>query len=374
MKDDRPVICQVLHSLAVGGAEVLAAALARQLSDRYRFIFACLDELGLLGARLHSEGFEVVALGRRPGIDPFCMRRLARLWRRQGVRLVQAHQYTPFFYTLAARAWRLRPPVLFTEHGRFYPDYRRRRRVLFNRLMLRRTDRVVAVGGAVRRALVSYEGIAEDRVQVIHNGVDIAAFDGPPADRAAVRRELGLADDDFAIVLVARLDYLKDHATAIRTAERVAKRLPTAKLLIVGEGPEQKVIEAEIRARKVQGCVRMLGLREDVAALLHAADLFLLTSISEGIPVTLIEAMAARLPVVSTKVGGVPEVVEPGGTGLLAAPGDDPALAEAVLLLAANPALRRSMGEAGHRRACEVFSQTRMHDAYEACFEEMLAS
>ncbi len=372
MTNGRPTVCQVLHSLTVGGAEVLSTALARRLKDRYHFIFACLDELGRLGAMLHNEGFEVVALGRRPGIDPFCMRRLARLYRHENVDLVHAHQYTPFFYSMAARAWRRRPPVLFTEHGRWYPDYPRRRRILFNRAVLRRTDRVVAVGRAVERALVENEGIPERRVRVIYNGVDIEAFAAARGRRAAIRAELGLGPDDFVLIQVARLDQLKDHGTAIRTIARVTRQRPDARLLLVGDGPEQEVIESEIRARRLKHSVCLLGVRDDVDMLLHAADAFLLTSISEGIPVTLIEAMAARLPVVATKVGGVPEVVVPGQTGLLAAAGADHALAEAALRLAADPSLRRAMGEAGYGRARELFSQRQMHDAYQACFEEIL--
>lgn len=372
MTDPRPTVCEVLHGLPVGGAEVLAVALARKLHARYRFIFACLDELGRLGAEVRDEGFEIIALGRRPGVDPLCMRRLARLWRRQRVDLVHAHQYTPFFYAACARAWRRRPPVLFTEHGRWYPDYPRRRRILFNRLVLGRSDRVVGVGEAVRQALIHNEGIPAHRVGVIYNGVDVAAFGSPAPRRAAARRELGLAEDDFVIVQVARLDHLKDHATAIRTIGRVARQVPGARLLLAGEGPQQAVIEAEVRARRVEGHVRLLGLRGDVPTLLRAADLCLLTSISEGIPVTLIEAMAARLPVVATSVGGVPEVVRARETGFLAAPGDDAGLAEAVVRLAGDPALRRAMGDAGHRRACEVFSEQRMHEEYAACFDEML--
>lgn len=370
----RPVICQLLLSLTVGGAEVLAARLARRLGDRYRFVFACLDHLGTLGEQLRQEGFPVEVLDRRPGLDVGCIRRLARLWRAEQVDLVHAHQYTPFFYATAARGLRRRPPVLFTEHGRWFPDFPRRKRIVFNRLMLRRSDRVVAVGGAVRRALVANEGIADGRIQVIYNGVDPSAFDAPAGDRAALRGRLGFGPEELLLLQVARLDHLKDHGTALRTIERVAVRRPDARLVLVGEGPERENIEAEIRQRHLEPFVRLLGLRSDVADLLHAADLFLLTSISEGIPVTLLEAMAAGLPIISTDVGGVGEVVEHGRTGLLAARGDDAALAEAVLRLAGDADLRRRMGRQGQERARAVFSESQMHAAYQAVYEEMLGA
>ncbi len=238
--------------------------------------------------------------------------------------------------------------------------------------MLRRWDRVVAVGESVRRALVSNEGIPARRIEVVYNGVEPLAFDGGGDDRAEARRELGIASEEFLIVQVARLDYLKDHGTAVRTMERMARVRPEARLVLVGEGPERAKIEEEIRSRGVGRQVLMLGLRQDVARLLSAADAFLLTSISEGIPVTVIEAMAARLPVVATNVGGLQEIVEHGRTGLLAAAGDDEAIADCLLRLAAAPAEREAMGAHARLRAEQVFSESRMHAGYRRCFEEML--
>src|SRR5262249_4177146 len=202
------------------------------------------------------------------------------------------------------------------------------------------------------------------RVRVIYNGIDTAAFANGCHDREAVRRDLGLGADDFVILLVARLDYLKDHATAVRTLERVARSRPDARLVLVGEGPERPKIEDQVRRLGVAAGVRFLGLRQDVARLLRATDLFLLTSVSEGIPLTVLEAMAAGLPVVATRVGGLAEVVVDGETGLLAPPGDDAALAGAVLRLAADPGARRRMGRRGQERAHTVFSEGQMHARY----------
>ncbi|MGH7201893.1 MAG: glycosyltransferase [Planctomycetaceae bacterium] len=375
MSDERPVIGQLLHGLTVGGAEVLASRLARRLQDRFRFVFFCLDELGELGAALQADGFTVHLLGRTPGIHMRCMRRLARLIRGEGVQIVHAHQYTPFFYSLAARVFGCRAPVLFTEHGRWHPDCPRRKRIVFNRLFLRRCDRVVGVGEAVRRALIDNEGIAAERVEVIYNGIGLDEFQRADAgSRGVVRREIGMADEDFMIIQVARLDHLKDHQTAIRALERVVAVSGTARLVLVGDGPERGRITAEIEQRGLQGAVRLLGLRQDVPRLLAAADLCLLTSISEGIPLTLIEAMAAELPVVATDVGGVREVVEASETALLAASGDDAEIAAAVLRLQADETRRRRMGARGRRRAWNLFSESQMHAAYAALYDEMFNS
>lgn len=371
-EDTRPVVLQVLHTLEVGGAEVLAARLARRMQDRFRFIFACLDGLGTLGAELQQEGFPVKVLGRKPGIDLHCVRRLAQVAEDQHARLIHAHQYTPFFYSRAPGWAGRRVPVLFTEHGRVHPDLPNRKRIVFNRLFLRDCDRVVAVGESVKRALIANEGIPSGRIDVIYNGVRLADFSHDPQERLQVRQELGLSPTAPVAIQVARLDYLKDHLTAVRTAERVSQSRPDFKLLLVGEGPERPKIEEEIRNRNLGDVVRLLGLRTDVQRLLCAADLFLLTSISEGIPVTLIEAMSARLPVVSTNVGGVEEVVVPGQTGWTAPAGDDQQLADSLLCLLADPVEGRAFGEAGRRRAEDLFSEQQMHEAYAALYHQML--
>jgi glycosyltransferase involved in cell wall biosynthesis len=362
----------VLHTLCVGGAEVLAARLARGLRDRYRFLFVCLDELGTLGEELRNEGFPVHVLGRRPGLDLRCTYRLASLLRREHVDVIHAHQYTPFFYGITARMLCRRAAVLFTEHGRHFPDYPRRKRMLANRLLLRRRDRVVAVGEAVRRALMANEGIPTEWIEVVYNGVNLTPFVAADHDRAALRREIGVGRDDLIIIQVARLDYLKDHATAVRTLGHIVRRRPDARLVLVGEGPELDKIKEQVRQAGLEGNVRLLGLRKDVARLVAAADVFLLTSISEGIPLTLIEAMGAGLPVVATGVGGVGEVVEDGATGLLAPSGDDAALAGHVLRLAEDRALAARMGQRGRERALGLFAEDRMHAGYSRLYNELV--
>jgi glycosyltransferase involved in cell wall biosynthesis len=363
-----------VHTLHIGGAEILAARLARRLQDHCRFVFACLEERGVLGDELQQEGFPVEVLTRRPGLDFRCAWRLGRFLRRERVDVLHAHQYTPFFYANAGRLPGIRPPILFTEHGREHPDYPRRKRILFNRLMLRRRDRVVAVGHAVRQALVANERIPDRRIEVVYNGIDAERFAGRLRDRAEVRRELGLGTAEPVIIQVARLDRLKDHSTALRCLARVTREALTARLILVGDGPEDAAIRTQVEQLGLAQSVLFLGLRKDVAQLLRAADLFLLSSVSEGIPLAVIEAMCAGLPVVSTEVGGTAEVVRDGHTGMLAAAGDDAALADAILRLHRDPDLRRRLGENGRLRARELFSEEQMARKYLGLYEQMWLS
>jgi L-malate glycosyltransferase len=370
--EDKPVVCQVLHSLHVGGAEILAARLARRLQSDFRFVFACLDDLGTLGEELCQEGFVVEVISRRAGLDVGCVRRLARFVQRHGVAIVHAHQYTPFFYARAPGWVGRRPPVLFTEHGRFYPDLPSRKRMVFNRLFLRRSDRVVAVGDSVKRALVNNEGIPPERISVVYNGVRLDDFNGDSQLRSQVRAELGISPQAPVAIQIARLDYLKDHCTALRAAAHVRQSLPDFQLLLVGEGPERSKIEAEIDQLGLRGTVQLLGLRSDIRRLLSAADVFLLTSISEGIPVTLIEAMGARLAVVTTAAGGVGEVVESGRTGTVVPVADDQAIAQSLTALLGDAQRREQFGKLGRERAAELFSEPVMHANYSSLYRQML--
>lgn len=368
-------ICQLVIGLPVGGTEVLVYRLGQRLQTEFDFLFVCLDQIGALGESLLQQGFQVVSLDRKPGIDWRCSRRLTKLIQSENVDVVHAHQYTPFFYAMTSRLFFSRVPVLFTEHGRFHPDYPRRKRMIFNRCFLRQRDRCVGVGKAVRQALIDNEGLPESRVGVIYNGVDLTPYKSAEysAERKQLRAELGLNDNDFVVAQVARLDYLKDHLTAIRAIERVAQKCDSVRLLLVGDGPERAEIETEIQNRGIAAHVRLLGMRSDVSRILAASDAFLLTSISEGIPLTVIEAMFAGLPVVCTRVGGIPEIVEDPLTALLADAGDDDGLARHLLRLAAEPQFRDELGQRGRQHAVEHFSEQRMHTEYAALYREMCA-
>lgn len=370
--DTRPTICQLVHTLHVGGAEILAREYALRSVTDYRFVFACLDECGVIGEELQALGYPVIVLQRRPGFDLRCVRRLARFCREQNVRLIHAHQYGPFFYAELASRLARRVPVLFTEHGRDYPDYRRPKRVWANRALLRRRDRVVAVGQYVREALVQYEGFAPQRVEVVYNGIDCEVYGAEPVNRAEVRAGWGLDDSHLVIVQVARLNRLKDHATALRALALLMPEMPQVRLILVGDGEERSVLEALTDELGLRGQVVFTGMQKDVAPLLGGADVFLLSSVSEGIPLTLLEAMAARLPCVSTRVGGIPEVIMDGQTGLLAVPSDARDLAEKLRMVIGDAALRQQFGDAGAARIRDHFDARQMHLAYAKIYGEML--
>ena len=376
----KPVIAHVLHRLYLAGAEVLAAALARQLRDRFDFIFLCLDEIGPLGKQLASEGFEVVDLARKPGVDLSVARRIRKLARHHAIQLLHAHQYTPFFYASLSRGLLgsliARPRLLFTEHGRHYPDIRKTKRVLANKLLLRHRDRVTAVGKFVKQALVNNEGIRENRIEVVYNGIDTRVFQADPTGqiRRQVRDELNIAQDRPVVLQVARFHPVKDHQTAVRGFAAAASSFDAARrplLLLVGDGECKSQIESLVKELNITDCVRFLGVRSDIPRLMCACDLFVLSSLSEGVSVTLLEAMGAAIPIAATDVGGNSEVVAHGVSGLLSPRSDHAAMGRNFVTLLSDATMRQRMGAAGRDRLLATFTQDQMHARYAAIYAEM---
>jgi len=350
--DHQFTVCHVLHTLQVGGGEALARAIALKNAGEFRPVFALLDELGALGEDLLEHGMTVTVIGRHPGLDFGTARRLRRFFRQEEVAVIHAHQYGPLLYSALARLPRLQ-------------------RVWANRLLLAQGDRLVAVGDSVRQALIDFEGLPEDRIEVIYNGCDLSQYDPGRPLRSLVRSELGLKESEFVVIQVARLDRLKDLPTALRVARLLVSDNALAKLVIVGDGEDRPQLERLTQELQLGDKVLFLGSRPDVARLLQAADAFMLSSISEGIPLTLIEAMASGLPCVATRVGGVPEVISDGETGFLEDAGDYAGLAAQLLQLASNPGLRQQFGMAGRRHVVQQHDASMMHSRYVDLYREM---
>jgi glycosyltransferase involved in cell wall biosynthesis len=357
-----------MHVMQVAGAEMLVAEIIRRLGPRLIPIVICLDAVGELGEQLRKEGITVTSVGRHPGLDLGVPRRLAGVLRDHRVDVVHAHQYTPFFYSALAKllpssGWRL----LFTEHGRHYPDVVSPKRRLANRLVLSRlADQVTAVCEFSARSLAEKDGFSARSVEVIENGIDLPA---PPSEtRDVLRGRLGLDAGRQYITCVARFHPVKDHRTLLRAFERLAGETPQADLLLVGDGQLRSALEEETNRLGIRSRVRFLGVRHDVPSLLGASDVFVLSSVSEASSLTLLEAMAARLPVVVTDVGGNPEIVRHDIEGLLVPRADPEQLAGALLRILGDPGLGRRMGEAGRRRVEAHFRLDQTIARYYECY------
>jgi glycosyltransferase involved in cell wall biosynthesis len=356
-------ILHVIHSLDVGGAERLVCDIAKgTVKDIFNVMICCLDRVGALGEELQLEGFRVMSLERKPGIDWKMVSELRKIIGEYAVDIVHAHQYTSFFYSSLARNINERPHIIFTEHGRFFPDRKSTKRYIFNPILQRFASEIIAISEATKEAMVKNDNFPKKRIKVLYNGVK---FNSKITDRNLKRRELNISEEDFVIATAARLDSIKNYSMLIRMMKRLSVSASDIKLLIAGSGSEYEKLAGEIDAFNLSGHVRLLGHRRDVPDIFQASDLFVLSSLSEGTSVTLLEAMYSGLPAVVTNVGGNPEVVENGVTGLLVNSDDDEDMAEKALIFYNDRSKLKGFGEAARMRAQRLFSFETMMKNYE---------
>ncbi|MDI1431971.1 glycosyltransferase [Polyangium sorediatum] len=369
----RTRVAHVVLGLRAGGLERVVLDLVQGI-DRARFdpMVIALEEPGELAPQLATMDVPLRLLKRGQGFDPSVIGELSDLFGREGIDLVHTHNPRPHVHgALAALAARRvtgkRPRVVHTKHGRNYPDDLGR--VIANRMASALSDRIVAVSDDARRVALEIERGSARRLVTIRNGVDTRAY--KPGDAPRARRVLDVPAGVLHVGCVARLSAEKDHATLITAFARVRTSHPGARLTLVGEGAERASLEALVKTFGLHGAVSFLGHRDDVAALLPGFDLFALASRTEGTSLTLLEAAAAGLPIVATRVGGNPEVVTDGETGLLVPAGQPAAFADAIGSVWARPD-RARMGAAGRALVEERYGMKKMLSAYETLYAEVL--
>ena len=350
------------QSLGMGGIETLILELCKRL-DRaaYATCVCVFEDGGMLVREFEAVGVPVHVVKKGRGVDWWLPVRLARLARREGVDVLHTHNTAAWFYGVLA-AWLAGVPVVHTEHTS--PSYHARRWMKIENTLSLATARISAVSGSVARVMTEQQGIAAEKVRVIHNGIEAAVY-GAAADGAGLKETLGVPREAPVVGNVARFFPNKDHRTLLQAFTRVVERVPSAMLLIAGEGPLRSDIEEEIRKLRLSDKVRLLGNRRDIPALLRVFDLFALSSVKEGLPIVLLEAMASGVPVVATEVDGNPELVVHQETGLLVPPRNPDALAEAICCLLQDCDAARRMGERGRERVRRLFTFERMVNAYQ---------
>lgn len=369
----RTRIAHVVLSLRPGGLERVVLQLIEHTDrTRYEPFVVALEEPGDLAIELEQHQVPLHVFSRRPGFDQQLLMNLVNLFEDKRITLIHTHNPSPHLYgSLAAsimgRRGPWRPIVVHTKHGRNYP--RDKRRVLVNRAATALSDRVVAVSEDARQVALEVEGIDPHRLVVIRNGVDTRRV--CPGDGRMARRKIGISEDVFHVGCVARLSPEKDHATLIKAFAMLRKSLPAARLTLVGDGALRSMLEELARALGISEAVKFVGYTNDVASLLPSFDVFALASRSEGTSLTLLEAAAAGLPIVATRVGGNAEIVVDGESGLLVPDGQPEALAKALLQVAQRKD-RSLMGQRGRDEVVARYDLAKMVAAYDTLYSEVL--
>jgi glycosyltransferase involved in cell wall biosynthesis len=383
-------VAHVLSSFGMGGQERVAFDLAvSQLRAGWHVTALSLAPPpdGPLAAELRAAGAAVERVARpKPGVDPGLIIRLARWLRRHRVDLVHTHNRMALIY--GAPAGRLAgAAVVHTKHGK---NPRGGTRLIAGNLAGRLVHAFVAVSEETAAVARQRREVAERRLHVIPNGIELGRFHPDPEARARVRRELGIGAGDWVIGTVGRIAAEKNHALLLRAAAplltKAAPRSPAAPpgsrvhLIVAGDGPLLPALTELAGSLGITASAHLLGMRRDVPEILNALDVFAMSSDTEGLPLVVLEAMATGLPVVSTRVGGIANVIETGQetgqtgqTGFLVPAGDEQALRERLAQLTADRAAARAFGERARVVAVTHYSAARMQREYLELYARVLS-
>ena len=360
-------VMQVTHDLAIGGLQRVVETLCTTIDrDRFEMAVLCVRERGPIADRLEAANTQVTLLERprhRPDYFPFA--RIARVLRAFGTDVVHTHNTEPLIGAGVAGLLTGRPTHIHTDHARSFPD--KLRYMVAEHLLSYRTYRFVGVSDHTTEALRRYERIPASRLVTIPNGIDPRPFEAP-VDRAAKRAELGIEGNGPVIGLGARLVEQKGLGYLLEALAQLKNEFPDITLVIAGDGPLRQRLEQQGRQLGVSDHLLLTGPRLDMPALLKTFDLYVLPSNYEGLPMALLEAMAAGCPIVATDVGGIPGAVSSEVNGLLVPKRDPGALAQAIARLLHDGALRRRFAHAARALFDKRFSGRAMTARYEALY------
>ncbi|MBO9490489.1 glycosyltransferase family 4 protein [Endozoicomonas sp. G2_1] len=309
-------IVHLTYDMRIGGTETVIKNLVEG-TDKALFdveILCIEPELGPFGQQLLDKGYNITNLNWLGGFDREVIKNIRQFIKKHDIDILHCHQYTPWVYgTLAATLTKTK--VIFTEHGRFYPDSSSWKRKLINPILVAMTDHITTISKATKQALVKYEFIPESKIEVIYNGIEPLVPDIDAVER--LKSDLKIPHDAKILGTVARLDPIKNQTMMLRAFAQVLKEYPNTFLVIVGDGEERTNLENLTDTLDIRNHVRFVGYIAKPVNHIQLMDIFLLSSLSEGTSMTLLEAMSLGKPFVVTNVGGNPEVVNEYNNGLV---------------------------------------------------------
>ena len=354
----------VLPSLIAGGMEVVTARLVKRLTGRGHAVgVTCILEEGPLAEELRGEGIRVKlvpAPGLRTNVFPT---QLAAWLRQVAPDVVHIHSGVWLKAARAARMAGVRR-VVFTEHGAL--DVEPWYSSLIKRQAARFTDAIIAVSEPLARVLTETHGLPADKVRALPNGVDAELFS--PGPSRVPLSAWGIGQDSLIIGHVARLAPVKNQPLLLEAFARVVQQRPNARLVVVGDGPERELLERRIAELGLTATAHLIGEHRDVPGLLRSFTVFVLPSKAEGTSMSVLEAMAAGVPVIATAVGGTPALLDGGRCGQLIAANDVGALADAIVSLLDDHERRRTYAIAARQRVMQYYDEQAVADQYESLY------
>jgi len=315
-------------------------------------------------------------INKKPGFDWKAIDFLTRIIEKEKIDIINPHHFMPLFYSFYGSKIRHQRKLVYTEHSVWEAEQLSGVWKWIGKGMLSLSDAVIGVSPEVTEHLRKKHGLSTHKALSIVNGIDTELFTPGPKN-GPLRYTLGFDESHILIGMVGNFRRVKNHEFLVRSFSRIAAEFSNARLVLVGQGfpddPEgtEKEIKDLIQKMNLSDQVRLLGYRKDVRDILQVLDIFCLTSYREGLPLSVIEAMAAGLPVVGTQTDGIRVVVSPGRNGFLVSINDEEDLANALKRLASNHALRMEMGKAAREDAEKYFSLSRCADEYSHLFSSL---
>ena len=371
MQPSRSKIMHVIWSLDLGGAEQVVLNLVRKL-DRARFepIVCCLNEKGRYADQVERQGIRVIALRKCPKFDPFLIPKLVSLIKTEGVDLIHTHLFTGNLWgRIAARIAGV--PVISTEHG--MDTWRGPFELTLDQWLAQVNRRVIFVSEGVKRFYSERNPSLQGKGRVLHNGIEVEDF-GLRSLKNAVLAELGIGQNRKVVGIVGRLVPEKAHEDFLRAIQLLLRNESNVTGLIVGEGERESFLREKVRELGIEKKVVFAGFRQDLDRLYSALDVFVICSVREGFPLTILEAMAAGVPIVATRVGGILESIRDREEGLLVSPGNPEGLADSIASLLNDSSQRERLIRNARSLVRSRFSAEKMVKDHEALYEEVLAS
>lgn len=329
--------------MGIGGTEQVIFQLVAN-ADQVEHSIVCIEgEIGPLGQKLQKKGIEFHILKREPGFDKALIKSIKNLIKSNQIDIVHCHQYTPYSYGVFA-AMGTTAKVIFTEHGRFYPDrYSWKRRVL-NPLLAFRTSAIVAISEATRDALAHYEWFSKRSIKTIYNGIATAQVNGQNPIELQALCDTSVNENTLVFGTIARFDTIKNLPMLINAFAKVYKGNTNIRLLLVGDGDERKSLEQLVADLNLKSAVIFTGYQTETALYMKLIDVYVLSSLSEGTSMTLLEAMSLATCCVVTDVGGNVEIITNNSDGYIVESENTEQLADIMSELCENESLRISTG------------------------------
>lgn len=368
----RPInLLYVIQSLNNGGAETLGIRLAASLDPkRFTATVCSLCDEGPLRGMLEATGVAHVTLGKKDGVDVSLVPRIRSLLRSRKIDIVHTHNKGPLFYTRLATLFSRRVAFVHTEHINMEKELSySNKHDLLDRFLFRGIDGFLSIAGHLSDYYQTQYNLSRVRFTTVHNSVSLPEL--PKTPLTSLRRDLGLGHDQPLIGNISALRRQKDHATLLRAMPLVLDQRPDAMLVIAGEGELKQELAELADELGVSANVRFLGYRSDVNDLLAQFDMFVLPSLYEGLPLCILEAMAAAAPVVATNADGTNEVVRHGETGLLVPVQDPHALAQGMLAMLEDKPRAKAMGQAARELIRMEYNLENMIKQYEEFYMQV---